>query len=145
MVVIEVRFDGNSKVYQYLFVNPNKFKMDRAKALVYSYGMSTAGAMTKNLTAVSAYKVDELPPIVTSQIILLDDNNHIDIQKIGAINVLPKKEGSTASTVPKKTRRKTTVSTKPSTVYVDISKHLKKIQEEYERKQIMAKAYKKYT
>lgn len=145
MVVIEVRFDGNNKVYQYLFVNPNKFKMDRAKALVYSYGMGIAGAMTKNLTAVKAYKVDELPPIVTSQIILLDDDNHIDIQKIGAVNVLPKKEETTASTIPKKSRKKTTTSTKPSTVYVDISKHLKKIQEEYERKQMMTKAYKKYT
>lgn len=145
MVVIEVRFDGNNKVYQYLFVNPNKFKMDRAKALVYSYGMSTAGAMTKNLTAVKAYKVDELPPIVTSQIILLDDDNHIDIQKIGAINVLPKKEGTAVSPVSKKTRKKTTTSVTSSTVYVDISKHLKKLQEEYERKQMMAKAYKKYT
>lgn len=145
MVVIEVRFDGNKKVYQYLFVNPNKFKMDRAKALVYSYGVSTAGAMTKNLTAVNAYKVEELPSIVTSQIVLLDDNNHIDIQKIGAIDAIPKKIETTASSVPKKTRKKATVSTKPSTVYVDISKHLKKIQEEYERKQMMAKAYKKYT
>lgn len=145
MVVIEVRFDGNKKVYQYLFVNPNKFKMDRAKALVYSYGVSTAGAMTKNLTAVNAYKVDELPPIVTSQIVLLDDSNHIDIQKIGATDVLPKKEETTTSTVPRKTRKKTTVSTKSSTVYVDISEHLNKIKEEYERKQMMAKAYKKYT
>lgn len=145
MVVIEVRFNGNDKVYKYLFVNPNKFKMDKAKALVYSYGMSTAGAMTKNLTAINAYKVDELPSIVTSQIILLDDNNHIDIQKIGAINVLPEKEETTAPSVSKKTKKKTTASTTPSTVCVDISKHLKKLQEEYERKRMMAKAYKKYT
>lgn len=145
MVIIEVRFDGNHKVYKYLFINPNKFKMDRAKALVYSYGVSTAGVMTKNLTAVNAYKVDELPPIVTSQIVLLDDSNHIDIQKIGAIDVLPKKEGAAAASVPKKARKKTSTTAKPSTTYVDISKHLKKLQEEYERKQMMAKAYKKYT
>lgn len=90
MVVIEVKFDSSKKVYQYLFINPNKYKINKSKKLICTYGASNVGTIQKQLTAVKVYKVEQLPPIITSQIVLLDENNNIDIQRLGAVYTVPK-------------------------------------------------------
>lgn len=100
MVVIEIRFDGNKKIYQYLLINPNKYKIDKKKKLIFSYGATGTKTIQQELTAVKAYKVDQLPPIITSQIVLLDGNNNIDIQKIGTVNLLPKQQENRNPTKP---------------------------------------------
>ena len=85
MVIIEIKFDGKEKVYQYLLVNPGKYKIDKTKSLYCEVGSFMDKPMFKKLTPVKAYKVASLPSIVTSQIVLLDNDNHIVIQKIGSL------------------------------------------------------------
>lgn len=102
MVIIVVRFAETGKDYKYLLVNPNHYKINPKIVLRYVTGVSCDGPIYRTLWAVDTYKVEELPDIVTSQIVLLDEYNNIEIQKIGDVSTIPvpkiekpKKEDST--------------------------------------------------
>ena len=149
MIIIEVCFEGSRKSYKYLLVNPSKFKINPAKNLIYSYGVTGTGVLMKKLIALKCYHTDALPPIVTSQIVLLDENNNIDIQKIGTAELIEdegkeevvKPDLKIEPTVIKKEKKVS----KASRVYVDVSKHIEKLYEEYRKKKTLKKIYKKYS
>jgi len=90
VIIIEVRFNQAGKKYQYLWINPNHYKIDKSKALIYEYGSTSGSPLIKAVWPAKSYKVDSLPKIVTSQITLLDNNNHIDIQNIGSASIIEK-------------------------------------------------------
>lgn len=83
MIILEVRFDQSGKKYSYLLVNPGNYKINKENPLAQITGVYLGKPIYRYIYAVDAHKVDELPPVVTSQIVLLDDKNNIEIQKIG--------------------------------------------------------------
>ena len=91
MVVVKVRFEKDKgKLYEYLLINPKKCKIDKTKPLVWERGCGVRGKIIKTLYATEARVVDELPEIVTAQIVLLDNDNHITVEHIGGNKRLPK-------------------------------------------------------
>jgi len=84
MKVIEVQFDSSVKKYKYLFLNPANFSINRKKPLLYSYGVDSAGFYVTKINISRIYEVKDLPDIVTSQIVLTDNNNNILVQKLGS-------------------------------------------------------------
>lgn len=93
MIVLGIRFEKDKgKIYEYLLVNPRKCKIDKTKPLVWEKGSGVGGKIVKALYATEARKVDELPEIVTAQIVLLDNDNHIMVQHIGSNKRLPKEK-----------------------------------------------------
>lgn len=91
MRIVEVRFRGSTKIYKYLLLNPSNFKIDYTKNLNYMYGADTEYSYTVFLEIVSTYPVEELPSIVSSQIVVIDNNNNILIQRLGAVFKTPEK------------------------------------------------------
>ena len=93
MIVLGIRFEKDKgKIYEYLLVNPRKCKIDKTKPLVWEKGSGVGGKIVKTLYATEARKVDELPEIVTAQIVLLDNDNHIMVQHIGSNKRLPEEK-----------------------------------------------------
>ena len=91
MIVVKVRFEKDKgKLYEYLLINPKKCKIDKTKPLVWERGCGVRGKIIKTLYATEARVVDELPEIVTAQIVLLDNDNHITVEHIGGNKRLPK-------------------------------------------------------
>lgn len=91
MIVVKVRFEKDKgKIYEYLLINPKKCKIDKTKPLVWERGCGVGGKIIKTLYAIEARVVDELPEIVTAQIVLLDNDNHIAVEHIGGNKRLPK-------------------------------------------------------
>lgn len=91
MIVVKVRFEKDKgKIYEYLLINPKKCKIDKTKPLVWERGCGVGGKIIKTLYATEARVVDELPEIVTAQIVLLDNDNHITVEHIGGNKRLPK-------------------------------------------------------
>ena len=89
MIIIVVRFAETGKDYKYLLVNPSNYKINLKVGLRCITGMSYDKPIYKFLWPVDTYKVETLPEVVTSQIVLLDENNNIDIQKIGSVSTIP--------------------------------------------------------
>ena len=91
MIVAKVRFEKDKgKIYEYLLINPKKCKIDKTKPLVWERGCGVGGKIIKTLYVTEARVVDELPEIVTAQIVLLDNDNHITVEHIGSNKRLPK-------------------------------------------------------
>lgn len=90
MIVIGIRFEQDKgKIYEYLLINPRKCKIDKTKPLLWEKGCGARGKIVKTLYAAEARVVDKLPEIVTAQIVLLDNYNHIMVQHIGSNKRLP--------------------------------------------------------
>ena len=91
MIVLKVRFEKDKgKIYEYLLINPKKCKIDKTKPLTWEKGCGIRGKIIKTLYATEARVVDELPEIVTAQIVLLDNDNHVAVEHIGSNKRLPK-------------------------------------------------------
>ncbi len=115
MIVIEVKFTEVGKSYEYLLINPNNYKINPAKVLRYVSGSSYNKPIYKTLLPIKSYKTDTLPSIVTSQIILLDEDNNIEIQAIGNVSkTIPYKKDD------KKTKETTTSQGMCRTAALDI-------------------------
>lgn len=86
MIIITIKFNKDKdKSYQYLLINPNHYKIDKDKPLVYTKGASYGKFEKVYIYPVEAQRVDSLPAIVTSQIRLLDENNTISVEKLGMV------------------------------------------------------------
>lgn len=97
MILLYIQFDpsGYGKTYKYLLVNPGHYKIDNTKPLVYYQGATAKGPITHIMYATKAEKVTVLPTVVSKQIVLLDEHNHVEIQALGkVINVQPEAGGS---------------------------------------------------
>ena len=102
MIVLKVRFEKDKgKIYEYLLINPKKCKIDKTKPLTWEKGCGIRGKIIKTLYAIAARVVDELPEIVTAQIVLLDNDNHIVVEHIGSNKRLPKETEPEAKKVEK--------------------------------------------
>ena len=84
MIVINIKFSSEGKIYKYLLVNPGNFKINKDKPLIYTKGIAAGGdAIVSHLYPINLEKVDVLPSVVTSQIIVLDENNQVMVQTLG--------------------------------------------------------------
>ena len=85
MILLYIQFDpsGYGKTYKYLLVNPGHYKIDNTKPLVYYQGATAKGPITHIMYATKAEKVTVLPTVVSKQIVLLDEHNHVEIQTLG--------------------------------------------------------------
>ena len=84
MVVINIRFSEKGKAYKYLLINPKNFKINKDKPLICTKGITTGGdAIESYLYPINLEKVDVLPSVVTSQIVVLNENNQIMVQALG--------------------------------------------------------------
>lgn len=86
MITIDVCFKKRGKIYKYLLINPSNFKINKEKPLVYTSGVLGRVPVENNLYPIKVERVDILPEIVTSQIVLLNNNNNIMIQTLGKIS-----------------------------------------------------------
>ena len=83
MVIISVKFHKDfGKIYEYLLLNPKKYKINKDKPLIFTKGYDGKSAIVSTLYAVNVRKEDKLPDIVTAQVVILDNNNNILIQHI---------------------------------------------------------------
>ena len=134
MVIIDIQFSrAGGKTYKYLLVNPKGLKIDKEKPLVEEMGASMTGIYGRELYPIAVHKVDSLPAIVTSQIVLLE-GNRIFIQKIGGSAHLPfDEETPDVSKSDKAAPEIKKISKKPSTKYISLANELKKRNEAAKR------------
>ena len=94
MILLYIQFDpsGYGKTYKYLLVNPGHYKIDNTKPLVYYQGATAKGPITHIMYATKAEKVTVLPTVVSKQIVLLDEHNHVEIQTLGKVATAEVKE-----------------------------------------------------
>jgi len=87
MIVISVRFNKNiySKKYEYLLVNPNNYKIEKEVALISAVGAMKGRIINSYLYIDNVRRVQELPSIVSKQIVVLDENNNIRIENLGCL------------------------------------------------------------
>jgi len=92
MKVIEIQFDKSFKTYKYLLLNPACFTIDTANPLKYTCGAGKEYLYTVKMTIAKIYDVEELPSIVTSQIVITDDDNNVLVQPVGSTFEISRKE-----------------------------------------------------
>jgi hypothetical protein len=91
LIIITIKFSKDKgKSYQYLLINPNHYKIDKDKPLVYTKGASYGKFEKVCIYPIEVQRVDSLPSIVTSQIRLLDEDNNIIVERIGKLVTLTK-------------------------------------------------------
>ena len=119
MILIYVQFDatGMGKTYKYLLVNPGHYKIDQKKPLLYTRGVTTSGPIVDKMYAIKCEKVTCLPTVVSKQIMLLDEHNHITVQTLGKINITPSTESEPKVSLSKtkKIQTESTVAPPPTT------------------------------
>lgn len=83
MIIISVKFHKDfGKVYEYLLLNPKKYKINKDKPLIFTKGYGEKSVIVSTLYTINVRKVDKLPSIVTAQVVILDNANNILIQHI---------------------------------------------------------------
>lgn len=111
MIIITIKFNKDKgKSYQYLLINPNHYKIDKEKPLVYTKGASYGKFEKVYIYPTDVQRADSLPKIVTSQIRLLDEDNNIIVEKIGKLVTLIETTGESKTLDKPKTEPKPKVS-----------------------------------
>ena len=90
MIIVKIQFEkGSSKTYDYLLLNPSKFKVCKTKPLLWVKGVIVDQEITSPMYIVSARKEEMLPSHVTSQIVLMDNANRVAVQQLGGCRKTP--------------------------------------------------------
>lgn len=127
MITIDVCFKKGGKIYKYLLINPNNFKINKEKPLVYISGMLGKVPVENNLYPIKVERVDILPEIITSQIVLLNNNNNIMIQSLGKISSIEEVTNKKEEKMTTSEKVKTSIFSTEETLKLSSKKNLKQL------------------